>query len=170
MFYPNKKVIAKMNKIGFELSGDMSWHFHCGAWTLPFQIGIKFNIPLLILSGHHFLIKEVVVDRDWDRYPETLLLHHPGLKWSVFLVLPWHALNSLNWASASRKGVRQCCLSLLVAIPAKEDQLERQVICINRQNLIMKQIICKFLSNQQILKSTKVKYQFRTIIGNNSYY
>jgi len=54
VFYPNKKVIAKMNKIGFELTGDMSWHFHCGAYTLPFQIGIKFNIPLLIYGEHGF--------------------------------------------------------------------------------------------------------------------
>ena len=35
VFYPNKKVIAKMNKIGFELTGDMCWHFHCGAYSLP---------------------------------------------------------------------------------------------------------------------------------------
>ena len=31
IFYPSKKVISKMNKIGFEMTGDMSWHFHCGA-------------------------------------------------------------------------------------------------------------------------------------------
>lgn len=54
IFYPSKKTIAKMNKIGFELTGDMSWHFHCGAWTVPFQIAAKFNIPLLIYGEHGF--------------------------------------------------------------------------------------------------------------------
>ena len=48
IFYPNKKIISKMNKIGFEMTGDMSWHFHCGVWTIPFIIGSKFKIPLLI--------------------------------------------------------------------------------------------------------------------------
>jgi N-acetyl sugar amidotransferase len=55
VFYPNKKVISKMNKIGFELTGDMSWHFHCGAWTVPFQVGVKFKIPLLIYGEHGFI-------------------------------------------------------------------------------------------------------------------
>jgi len=54
VFYPNKKVISKMNKLGFELTGDMSWHFHCGAWTVPFQVGVKFKIPLLIYGEHGF--------------------------------------------------------------------------------------------------------------------
>ena len=55
VFYPNKKVIAKMNKLGFELTGDMSWHFHCGAWTVPFQVGVKFKIPLLIYGEHGWI-------------------------------------------------------------------------------------------------------------------
>ena len=54
VFYPNKKVISKMNKLGFELTGDMSWHFHCGAWTVPFQVGVKFKVPLLIYGEHGF--------------------------------------------------------------------------------------------------------------------
>ncbi len=52
VFTPSKHIISKMNKVGFEMTGDMSWHFHCGAWTLPFQIGVKFKIPLLIYGEH----------------------------------------------------------------------------------------------------------------------
>lgn len=54
VFTPSRHVIAKMNKIGFEMTGDMSWHFHCGAWTIPFQVGVKHNIPLLIYGEHGF--------------------------------------------------------------------------------------------------------------------
>ena len=54
IFYPNREVIRKMNKVGFEMTGDMSWHFHCGVFTVPFQIGIKFNIPLIIYGEHGF--------------------------------------------------------------------------------------------------------------------
>ena len=55
IFYPNKKVIEKMNKVGFEMLGDMSWHFHCGVYTIPFQIGVKFKIPLVIYGEHGFI-------------------------------------------------------------------------------------------------------------------
>ena len=54
VFTVSRKVIAKMNKVGFEMTGDMSWHFHCGAWTTPFQMAVKFNIPLLIYGEHGF--------------------------------------------------------------------------------------------------------------------
>ncbi len=54
IFYPDKKVISKMNKVGFEMTGDMSWHFHCGVWTTPFQIAQKFKIPLLVYGEHGF--------------------------------------------------------------------------------------------------------------------
>ena len=55
VFYPSKEVVKKMNKIGFMMTGDMSWHFHCGSTTVPFQVGVKFNIPLLIYGEHGFL-------------------------------------------------------------------------------------------------------------------
>ena len=50
VFTPSYKTIQKMNRIGFTMTGDMSWHFHCGAWTLPFQMAVKFNIPSVILT------------------------------------------------------------------------------------------------------------------------
>jgi N-acetyl sugar amidotransferase len=49
---PSYEVIQKMNRLGFEKTGDMSWHFHCGVWTLPFQIAVKFNIPLIVYGEH----------------------------------------------------------------------------------------------------------------------
>jgi len=54
VFTPSRHTIAKMNKIGFEMTGDMSWHFHCGAWTVPFQVGVRHNIPLLVYGEHGF--------------------------------------------------------------------------------------------------------------------
>ena len=54
IFYPSKDVIMKMNKIGFYMTGDMSWHFHCGVWTIPFQMAVKFKTPLIIYGEHGF--------------------------------------------------------------------------------------------------------------------
>lgn len=55
VFTPSYKVIQKMNRLGFLKTGDMSWHFHCGAWTVPFQVAVKFNIPLIIYGEHGFM-------------------------------------------------------------------------------------------------------------------
>lgn len=55
IFTPSLKTVAKMNVAGFKKMGDMSWHFHCGVWTLPFQVAVKFNIPLIIYGEHGFL-------------------------------------------------------------------------------------------------------------------
>ena len=68
VFYPNKHVIKKMNKVGFNMTGDMSWHFHCGVWTLPFQFAVKFNIPLLIYGEHGFL--DLAGQYSHDDFPE----------------------------------------------------------------------------------------------------
>ena len=52
IFRPNFKVIQKMNRIGFRMLGDMSWHFHCGIYTVPFIVANKFNIPLCVYGEH----------------------------------------------------------------------------------------------------------------------
>jgi len=68
VFYPSKEVISKMNKIGFYMTGDMSWHFHCGVWSLPFKFAVKFNIPLLIYGEHGFL--DLAGQYSMDDFPE----------------------------------------------------------------------------------------------------
>ena len=68
VFYPNKEVIKKMNKVGFVMTGDMSWHFHCGVFTVPFQIGVKFNIPLIIYGEHG--MTDLVGMYAMDDFPE----------------------------------------------------------------------------------------------------
>ncbi len=55
IFTPSYKMIQKMNLAGFEMMGDMSWHFHAGVNTLPFQMAVKFNVPLVIYGEHGFM-------------------------------------------------------------------------------------------------------------------
>lgn len=52
VFTPSYKTIQKMNRLGLKKTGDMSWHFHCGVWTLPFQLAVKLNIPLVVYGEH----------------------------------------------------------------------------------------------------------------------
>lgn len=71
IFYPNKKIISKMNRVGFEMTGDMSWHFHCGAWTIPFIVGVKFRIPLLIYGENGGI--DLFGQYSFHDYPEFTL-------------------------------------------------------------------------------------------------
>lgn len=45
---PNRIVRAKMNKLGLELVGDISWPEHVGIFTIPIQLAVKMNVPLII--------------------------------------------------------------------------------------------------------------------------
>lgn len=45
---PNPKVRAKLNKIGLEVVGDISWPEHVGIFTIPVRVAVEFKVPLII--------------------------------------------------------------------------------------------------------------------------
>ncbi len=45
---PNPIVRAKLNKIGLEQVGDISWPEHVGIFTIPVRAAVNFNVPLII--------------------------------------------------------------------------------------------------------------------------
>jgi len=60
VFGPSVEVIKKLNRICFKKLGDMNWQNHCGIFTYPIQIAVKYKIPLVIwgevawdISGMH---------------------------------------------------------------------------------------------------------------------
>lgn len=44
---PNKTIRAKLNKIGLETVGDISWPEHVSIFTAPFQVACQHGIPLI---------------------------------------------------------------------------------------------------------------------------
>jgi N-acetyl sugar amidotransferase len=44
---PSIKILKKLNRAVFELMGDMNWQNHCGIFSAPIQIAVKFKIPLI---------------------------------------------------------------------------------------------------------------------------
>ncbi len=73
IFTPSYKTIQKMNRVGFAMTGDMSWHFHCGAWTIPFQVAVKFNVPLVVYGEHGFM--DLAGQYNFDDRPEFTARH-----------------------------------------------------------------------------------------------
>ena len=49
---PSVDLLLRLNRLGFTLMGDMNWHNHAGIATLPMQLAVKFNIPLVFWGEH----------------------------------------------------------------------------------------------------------------------
>lgn len=47
-FSPNPRVRARLNKIGLEQVGDISWPEHVGIFTIPVRAAVQFGVPLII--------------------------------------------------------------------------------------------------------------------------
>jgi len=52
---PSVDVLVKMNRIGFRLQGDMNWHAHCGIFTVPIQIAVRYRAPFILWGEHGFM-------------------------------------------------------------------------------------------------------------------
>lgn len=55
IFRPSEKVLIKMNRIGFKLQGDMNWHNHCGIFTMPIQVAVRYKVPLMMWGEQGFM-------------------------------------------------------------------------------------------------------------------
>ena len=47
-FSPNPQIRAKLNKIGLDQVGDISWPEHVGIFTIPVRAAVQFGVPLII--------------------------------------------------------------------------------------------------------------------------
>ena len=48
MWSPSVEVLKKVNRLAFNKIGDMNWHDHCGIFTVPIIMAVRFKIPLII--------------------------------------------------------------------------------------------------------------------------
>ena len=52
---PDIDTLIRMNRIGFKLQGDMNWHAHCGIFTTPIQVAVRYKVPLMLWGEHGFM-------------------------------------------------------------------------------------------------------------------
>ena len=53
-FTDNPESVRKVSRYMLKTVGDLTWHYHAGIRTLPFQIAVKYKIPLIIWGEHGF--------------------------------------------------------------------------------------------------------------------
>ena len=46
-FTPNREVRAKLNRLGLEMVGDISWPEHASIFSVPFRAALQFKTPLI---------------------------------------------------------------------------------------------------------------------------
>ena len=87
MWSPGEEVLKKINRITFKRIGDMNWHDHCGIFTAPIIVAVKFNIPLIIWGETEWDIAGIFGPEDFvefsnrDRHENSLR----GYEWYDFI-------------------------------------------------------------------------------------
>lgn len=115
IFTPSLSVIRKMNLVTFRKLGDMSWHFHCGMWTVPFRVAVQFGIPLVVYGEHGFL--DLAGQYSFADRPEFTVRDRKegslrGFDWTDFVGEEGLTAHDFQWAKfptdseISRVGVR----------------------------------------------------------------
>jgi len=46
--------VRRVSRHMLETVGDLTWHYHAGIRTVPFQVAVSYNIPLIVWGEHGF--------------------------------------------------------------------------------------------------------------------
>jgi len=99
---PSVDVLKKLNRITFRKMGDMNWHNHCGIKTVPVQVAVRYNIPLVIWGEVVWDISGMYEPDDFVEYSARVRHEHAlrGYEWYDFLNDPVDKLTEKDmlWA------------------------------------------------------------------------
>lgn len=85
--HPNTDTLIRMNRIGFRLQGDMNWHNHCGIFTTPIQVAVRYKVPLMLWGEHGFMdLGGMYSYSDYVEFTAKFRLEHAqrGYDWHDF--------------------------------------------------------------------------------------
>ena len=84
---PSVEVLKKLNRIAFRKMGDMNWQNHCGIFSAPINVAVKFNIPLIIWGEIAWDISGMFSPEDLVEFSARVRNEHGlrGYEWYDFL-------------------------------------------------------------------------------------
>lgn len=53
-FTANPESVRKISRYMLKTVGDLTWHYHAGIRTFPFQVAVQYKIPLIVWGEHGF--------------------------------------------------------------------------------------------------------------------
>ena len=84
---PSVPMLIKMNRIGFRLQGDMNWQNHCGIFTVPIQMAVRYKVPLMLWGEHGYMdLGGMYSYNDFIEFTAKFRLEHAlrGYDWHDF--------------------------------------------------------------------------------------
>jgi N-acetyl sugar amidotransferase len=84
---PSIPMLIKMNRIGFRLQGDMNWQNHCGIFTVPIQMAVRYKVPLMLWGEHGYMdLGGMYSYNDFIEFTAKFRLEHAlrGYDWNDF--------------------------------------------------------------------------------------
>lgn len=84
---PSVDVLIKLNRIGFRLQGDNNWQCHCGIFTSPIQVAVRYKVPLMMWGEHGFMdLGGMYSMNDFVEFTAKFRVEHAqhGYDWSDF--------------------------------------------------------------------------------------
>lgn len=76
---PSVEVLKKLNRLCFRMMGDMNWHAHCGIFTVPIQIAVRYKVPLVIWGEIAWDISGMFSPDDFVEF-SSRVRHEHGLR------------------------------------------------------------------------------------------
>lgn len=84
---PSVDALVRMNRLGFRLQGDMNWHAHCGIFTVPIQVAVRYEVPFILWGEHGFMdLGGMYSHSDYVEFTAKHRLEHAlrGFDWDDF--------------------------------------------------------------------------------------
>jgi N-acetyl sugar amidotransferase len=83
-FTANTESVRKVSRYMLKKVGDLTWHYHAGIRTFPFQIAVKYKIPLIVWGEHGFAeltglvtLEDMVEFTKWTRQEHDMRGYEP---------------------------------------------------------------------------------------------
>lgn len=77
--------VRRVSRHMLETVGDLTWHYHAGIRTLPFQVAVRHNIPLVVWGEHGFAeltgivtLEDFVEFTKWTRKEHDMRGYEPA--------------------------------------------------------------------------------------------
>ena len=83
-FTANPQAVRKISRHMLKQVGDLTWHYHAGIRTLPFQMAVQYKIPLIVWGEHGFAeltgmvtLEDMVEFTKWTRQEHDMRGYEP---------------------------------------------------------------------------------------------
>lgn len=103
---PSQETLIKMNRLGFRVQGDMNWQNHCGIFTAPIQVAVRYKVPLMLWGEHGFMdLGGMYSYKDFVEFTAKFRLEHAqrGYDWFDFTDEGLEKLGHSQWKEGLRE-------------------------------------------------------------------